>query len=109
VREVDTAARYGGEEFLVILTETEVGAAERVAERIRVRISEEQFAPHGGEAAVGVTVSIGLAGFPSDGTSPEALISASDKALYRAKEAGRNRVVVASAVGTGRKAGGKSS
>jgi len=109
VRDVDTAARYGGEEFLVILAEARAGEAERVAERIRVRLSEEQFEPQGGAAAVGATVSIGLAEFPADGTSPEALIAAADQALYRAKEGGRNRVIVASAVGTDRKAGGKSS
>jgi diguanylate cyclase (GGDEF)-like protein len=109
VREVDTAARYGGEEFLAILTETPAGAAEQVAERIRGRLAEERFAPQGGTVAVGVTVSIGLAEFPTDGTSPETLISAADKALYRAKEGGRNRVVVASAGETDRKAGRKSS
>ena len=109
VRDVDTAARYGGEEFLVILTEARVGEAARAAERIRARLSEERFAAPGGAAPVGVTVSIGLAEFPADGTSPEALISAADKALYRAKEAGRNRVIVASAGGTDREAGGKSS
>jgi diguanylate cyclase (GGDEF)-like protein len=109
VREVDTAARYGGEEFLAILTETPAGAAEQVAERIRSRLAEERFAPQGGAAAVSVTVSIGLAEFPTDGTLPEALISAADKALYRAKECGRNRVVVASGGGTDRKAGRKSS
>lgn len=109
VREVDTAARYGGEEFLVVLTETPAGAAERVAERMRVRLAEEQFAPPGGATPVGATVSIGLAEFPADGASPEALIAAADQALYRAKAGGRNRVILATAAGTDRKAGGKSS
>lgn len=109
VREVDTAARYGGEEFLVILAETPAGSAGQVAERIRGRVAEERFTPEGGTAAVGVTVSIGMAEFPADGASPEALISAADKALYRAKEGGRNRVVAAGAAETGRKARGKSS
>jgi len=109
VREVDTAARYGGEEFLVILAETPAAAAGQVAERIRGRVSEDRFTPEGRSAAVGVTVSIGIAEFPADGASPEALISAADKALYRAKEGGRNRVVVASAAETVRKARGKSS
>jgi diguanylate cyclase (GGDEF)-like protein len=109
VREVDTAARYGGEEFLVMLTETPAVEAERVAERIRVRLSEERFTPQGGTATVGVTVSVGVAEYPANGTSPEALIAAADQALYRAKEGGRNRVITASAAGTGRKAGGKSS
>ncbi len=109
VREVDTAARYGGEEFLVILAETPAGAAEQVAERIRGRVAEDRFVPEGGTAAVGVTVSLGIAEFPADGALPEALISAADKALYRAKEGGRNRVVVASAAVTDRKARGKSS
>ncbi len=108
VREVDTAARYGGEEFLVVLPETPASEAQRVAERIRVRLAEEKFKPSGGSAGAGVTVSIGLAEFPADGKTPEVVIEAADQALYRAKEGGRNRVIVAGAT-TSRKAGGKSS
>jgi diguanylate cyclase (GGDEF)-like protein len=106
VREVDTAARYGGEEFMVILTETPATEAMRVAERVRARVSEIRLAQPGG-VEVGVTISVGLAEFPSSGKTPETLIEAADQALYRAKESGRNRVVAASGEGAGRKAGGK--
>ena len=95
VREVDTPARYGGEEFMVILPETPHAQAAAIAERIRARVADERFAPAGDGEQAGVTISIGLAGFPGDGTSPEALIEAADDALYRAKEGGRNRVVAA--------------
>ena len=93
VREVDTPARYGGEEFMVILPETPHAQAAAIAERIRARVADERFSPGGDGEQAGVTISIGLAGFPGDGTSPEALIEAADDALYRAKEGGRNRVV----------------
>ena len=109
VREVDTAARYGGEEFMLVLTETPEAEAAKVAERIRLKVSEERFSPQNGGAQVGVTISIGLAEFPADGKTPETIVAAADQALYRAKEAGRNRVALASAAGTGGKAGGKKS
>ena len=95
VREVDTPARYGGEEFMVILPETPLAQAAAIAERIRARVAEERISPDGDGEQVGVTVSIGLAGFPGDATSPESLIEAADDALYRAKESGRNRVASA--------------
>jgi diguanylate cyclase (GGDEF)-like protein len=95
VREVDTPARYGGEEFMVILPETPNSQAAAIAERIRARVAEERFAPNGDGEQVGCTVSIGLANFPGDAGTPEALIEAADDALYRAKEGGRNRVVAA--------------
>ncbi len=95
VREVDTAARYGGEEFTVILPETPAAEGARVAERIRSRMEAERFSPNGTGESVGVTVSIGFAVFPADADSPDGLISTADQALYRAKQAGRNRVVAA--------------
>jgi diguanylate cyclase (GGDEF)-like protein len=105
VREVDTAARYGGEEFTVILTETTAAEAMKVAERIRARVAEEKISQNGSE--VQVTVSVGLAEFPSDGKTPEAIIASADQALYKAKEAGRNRVVMAAggAAGAAKKSG----
>jgi diguanylate cyclase (GGDEF)-like protein len=86
-REVDCAARYGGEEFVVLLPETGVAEAAETAERIRARVAAEALA--GGQ----ITLSIGVAEFPSHGDTPEAMIAAADAALYQAKREGRNRVV----------------
>lgn len=94
-REVDTPARYGGEEFLLIVPETQGAGAARLAERIRAKVADQPFQLNGGEP-VTLTVSVGLAEFPAHGKTPEALISAADQALYKSKQAGRNRVTVAS-------------
>lgn len=95
LREVDRAGRYGGEEFIVMLPETTRSAALEVAERIRVRMAAESFGPEGGPAQ-SLTLSAGVAEFPRDGESVEAIISSADAALYEAKRKGRNRVVPAS-------------
>ncbi|MBI5492904.1 MAG: diguanylate cyclase [Deltaproteobacteria bacterium] len=89
VREVDLPARYGGEEFVVILPETVSEGAFKTAERIRAKVEEEMIEPGGGNI---ITVSIGVATLPGDADSGVSLIEAVDRALYRAKEAGRNRV-----------------
>jgi diguanylate cyclase (GGDEF)-like protein len=88
-RAVDSVARYGGEEFLVMLLETTLQTAATVAERIRSRVAAESF--EGGH----MTVSIGAAEYPSHGDTPEELIASADAAMYRAKGAGRDRVVLA--------------
>lgn len=92
-RPADLLARYGGEEFVAILPETEEGGALMVAEAMRHRV-EKLAIPHSGSpVAPHVTVSIGVADVtPSPGTSPEVLIAAADRALYQAKQGGRNRV-----------------
>ena len=93
-RVYDVPARYGGEEFCVVLPETRVGNTTVVAERIRSRFetSELMF----GESALHVTASFGIAGLDSvEGDvvlSPAALIDRADRALYCAKNRGRNRV-----------------
>jgi len=89
IRSADYAARYGGEEFTVVLPETALDGAVDVAERIRVRMSEIRFGSNGST----VTLSLGLGEFPTDGATPEGVIDAADRALYRAKEHGRNCVV----------------
>jgi len=86
LRGADVAARYGGEEFSILLPQTSLAEALTIAERIRKKVEETRF-PHRG-----VTVSIGLATFTSELSSPEALISAADQALFDAKKAGRNIV-----------------
>ena len=89
VRASDVAARYGGDEFVVILTRTELQGGMRVAEAIRERI--EGIGSRMGYPPGMITVSIGLSEF--DSRAPEGdLLTAADRALYRAKAAGRNAV-----------------
>jgi diguanylate cyclase (GGDEF)-like protein len=94
--DMDLLARYGGEEFSVILPETPPGQAADVAERIRRRIDERLFRPPESDEIVRVTVSIGLATFPSDAGTKRELIERADAALYRAKRGGKNAVAVSS-------------
>jgi len=85
--DVDIAARYGGEEFAVLLPEVEVEEAVRIAERIRREFEKQSE----NKLLRKVTVSFGVATFPEDGTSAQALLKSADKALYKAKSQGRNR------------------
>jgi diguanylate cyclase (GGDEF)-like protein len=94
--DMDLLARYGGEEFAVILPETPPGQAAEVAERIRRRIDERLFRPPESDEILRVTVSIGLATFPSDAASKRELIERADAALYRAKRGGKNAVAASS-------------
>ena len=96
-REVDTVARYGGEEFLLILPETSAEGAELIAERIRTSAEQDRFIPHAESIEMNITVSIGYSVFPGHARTPETMIEAADQALYRAKQAGRNRVSAATA------------
>lgn len=93
VRESDVACRFGGEEFAVVLPETHRSGAVCVAERIRTRIQGHfsQTAIDG--RAVLMTISGGIASYPSDGTDATSLIARADQALYQAKTRGRNRIV----------------
>jgi diguanylate cyclase (GGDEF)-like protein len=84
-------ARYGGDEFIVLLPETHPKGALEVAERIRASISGSPLDVQGKEVAC--SVSIGLACLPEDGRTLDALATRADRALYRAKQEGRNRVV----------------
>jgi len=86
-RDVDCAARYGGEEFVVVLPETEAAGAIETAQRIRSRLAGDELV--GGK----VSMSFGVAQFPEDGDTPEALLARADAALYRAKREGRDRVL----------------
>ena len=90
----DVAARYGGEEFTIVLADiTDLLALQR-AELVRQKV--EQLVLHAAGTEVdNITISIGLAHFPAHGITVDALLLAADKALYQAKSAGRNRVVVA--------------
>ncbi|MFC4257756.1 diguanylate cyclase [Marinobacter lacisalsi] len=90
-RPADVFARFGGEEFCVLLPETDQNGALTIAERIRLAIAESPV-KYDGEL-IPVTVSAGVAStVPSPGTRPDRLLNLADKALYDAKETGRNRV-----------------
>ena len=92
MRQSALAARWGGEEFLVILPETDAGGALRVAERLRAAIAQVRLPE---TSATPVTVSIGAAVFPQHGSDDAEMLAAADRALYRAKHAGRNRAELA--------------
>jgi len=93
VRPDDTPARYGGEEFIVILPQTPKDGAMVAAERIRVKVAEHPYANRESQPLKVVSLSGGVATFPDDGRTGPDLIEAADAALYRSKQAGRNRVM----------------
>jgi diguanylate cyclase (GGDEF)-like protein len=99
VRGGDLVGRYGGEEFVVLLPETTIEHAEAIAERIRVRIADTAvpLGVNSPERTRHGTVSIGIATSPIHGHTLVDVIGAADKAMYRAKGAGRNRVSLSSA------------
>ncbi|MEE2566826.1 PleD family two-component system response regulator [Hyphobacterium marinum] len=96
LRALDLAARYGGEEFVIVMPETGLEEARAGAERLRAATANNPFSLPRGEAAKEVTVSIGVAEF-AQGDSPDTLLRRADKALYRAKAEGRNRVIAGDA------------
>lgn len=94
VRNADVACRYGGEEFAVLMPETTPENAKALCERIRENIAARDWPSHPDRK---ITVSIGVCGSEgATGLPPEKWLAQADAALYRAKEGGRNRVVVAS-------------
>jgi len=98
VREQDLPARYGGEELIVVLPSSDLSTGKAIAERIRRAICACQIKRRStGEPLPGVTVSIGVAEF-RPGESMAGLIERCDKALYRAKASGRNRVLTESEI-----------
>jgi diguanylate cyclase (GGDEF)-like protein len=93
IRSCDYAARYGGEEFIVLLPEISAEDGVQAAERIRNQVAEKKFGSN--KKPIVVTVSVGVAAYPKNGKDPESVIKKADGALYKAKEHGRNRVVLA--------------
>ncbi|HEV3009551.1 MAG TPA: GGDEF domain-containing protein, partial [Burkholderiales bacterium] len=91
LRATDVPARYGGDEFIVLLPETPPKGALDVAERIRNAISARALAIDGQRLMA--TVSIGIACYPEDGRTIDALAARADRALYQAKAQGRNCAV----------------
>jgi diguanylate cyclase (GGDEF)-like protein len=95
VRPTDLLARYGGEEFGVLLPGVQLETAGEVAERLRRAVSAANLVHFDGRALPNVTVSIGVAQMPEGEPTPVTFVDLADGALYRAKHAGRDRVVLA--------------
>lgn len=98
IREYDIAGRYGGEEFVVLLPDTNMIGAKRIAERLRVAVENRminigKFASSKADV-ISVTISIGISEFDSNYKNPADIYEEADIALYRAKQEGRNRVIL---------------
>ncbi len=90
LRSIDMLCKYGGDEFVVVLPKTSKAGAAVAADRLRRAIEKYRFP---GERLTGkITASMGIASYPEDGTTVQELISRADKALYKAKRQGRNKV-----------------
>jgi diguanylate cyclase (GGDEF)-like protein/PAS domain S-box-containing protein len=94
IRGEDVACRYGGEEFILILPNASVEIAQQRAEDLRKKVKLLQM-PGADQSQDGITLSIGIAIYPEHGRTMEAVLHAADAALYRAKQEGRDRVVIA--------------
>ncbi|CAN7298316.1 PleD family two-component system response regulator [Phenylobacterium sp. LjRoot219] len=97
VRAVDLPVRHGGEEFLVVMPDTRIEDAHRIAERLRLHIAGSPFRVSGGVQALDVTISIGVAASLPGELTPEGLLKRGDAAMYDAKAGGRNRVITRAA------------
>jgi two-component system cell cycle response regulator len=94
LRKIDVVCRYGGEEFGIVLTQTNASHAVSVAEKLRRMVEQWQFPG----VPQTVTISAGIAAFPDHGTTRDELVRAADNGLYAAKQAGRNRIALATLV-----------
>ena len=99
LRKGDHAARYGGEEFVVIFPGLDRDKGVHAAERLRLAVEKHRLVFEG--ARIPIAASFGVAIWPADGREPDDLLAAADRALYAAKQAGRNRVRAASEVQAG--------
>jgi diguanylate cyclase (GGDEF)-like protein len=93
VRCTDLAARYGGEEFVLLLPETPKEGAMKIAEDLRAKVEAEPFPGRERQPLGKVTISVGVACYPEDGTDGPSLLTFADQLLYQAKRGGRNRVL----------------
>ena len=94
IRSADQIFRYGGEEFVVLLYDTPIEMGEKVAEKIRSEVKRDFLVYKGKELKV--TISLGVA-FLQDGDTGESLFERADRALYKAKRSGRDKVMVSQA------------
>jgi two-component system cell cycle response regulator len=97
VRAIDLPCRYGGEEFVVVMPDTKLEDAERIAERIRLHVAGSPFRVKGGAELLTVTISIGVATTLGAADTPEALLKRADEGVYEAKASGRNKVITRAA------------
>ena len=97
VRGADLACRFGGEVFVVVMPDTDSAAAALIAERLRNIIEQTPFVLKSTGASLNITASLGIACSRSGAETPEQLLKQADRALYDAKNSGRNRVVAAAA------------
>ncbi len=93
IRQIDFFARFGGEEFVIVLPGTPKADARMAAEKIRALVKDHRFVVPGSKDKVSLTVSIGVASYPENGTTMESLVKSADAAMYEAKGTGRDRVV----------------
>lgn len=94
VREADVVSRYGGEEFIVVLPRTNHRGAYRVAEKLRKKVEEMSLTAISNENPPKITCSLGISVYPLHGNNIDMLIHSADKALYKAKNSGRNRTCI---------------
>jgi len=97
VRAIDLPCRFGGEEFVVVMPDTSLDDARRIAERIRLHVAGSPFRVMNGAELLTVTISIGVAATIGAGDSPELLLKRADEAVYEAKSSGRNKVITRAA------------
>ncbi len=97
VRAIDLACRYGGEEFVVIMPDTDMAGARRVAERLRNHIADSLFKVTGVEDMLAVTISVGVASTHGPDDTAADLLKRADDAVYEAKASGRNLVISSAA------------
>jgi diguanylate cyclase (GGDEF)-like protein len=89
----DVLARYGGDEFTVLLPETDLSGAIDVAERMRTSVEDSRFRVRGG-IELTTSISLGIARYPEHGSNSDVIVEKADRALYRAKREGRNRIAI---------------
>jgi diguanylate cyclase (GGDEF)-like protein len=93
-RSTDLLAKYGGDEFVIILPQTDKVGAYLAAERLREAVERQPFPGAETQPQKKLTISIGLASYPEHGLSDDEILNRADKALYFAKESGRNRTII---------------